>query len=140
PTFLEQGLALGARAPVYRACVFASSERPAASATTAGEDLAFAGAARLAELLRRGEVTPRALVELYVRRIERLDPTRGAFVSIRAAAALAAGGAARERLRAGESGPPLGVPVAVKDNGALAGEAGAVLHRHGYAQQQPRLP
>jgi len=102
--------------------VFASSERPAASATTAGEDLAFAGAARLAELLRRGEVTPRELVELYVRRIERLDPKLGAFVSIRAEAALAEADAALERLRAGESGPLLGVPVAVKDNVDLAGE------------------
>ena len=87
-----------------------------------GEDLAFAGVARLGELLRAGEVTPRQLVELYLARIERLDPQLNAFVSVRAEAALAEADVAHERLRAGESGPLLGVPVAVKDNVDIAGE------------------
>ena len=38
------------------------------------EDLAFAGIARQAELIRAGEVSSRELVELYLERIERLDP------------------------------------------------------------------
>lgn len=88
----------------------------------AGEDLAFAGVARLSELLRAGEVTPRELVELYLVRIERLDPRLGAFVSVRPRAALAEADAALERLRAGEPGPLLGVPVVVKDNVDIAGE------------------
>ena len=37
-------------------------------------DLAFAGPARQAELVRAGEVSSRELVELYLERIERLDP------------------------------------------------------------------
>jgi amidase len=37
-------------------------------------DLAFAGAVRQADLIRRGEVSARELVELYLNRIERLDP------------------------------------------------------------------
>src|SRR5581483_11544020 len=54
---------------------------PSADATVPqGADLAFAGLARLSELLRAGEVTPRALVELYLERIERLNPTLNAFV------------------------------------------------------------
>lgn len=57
-----------------------SSHRIETSAMT-GEDLAFAGVARLAELLRAGEVTPRELVELYLARIERFDPKLNAFVS-----------------------------------------------------------
>ncbi len=87
-----------------------------------GEDLAFAGVARLSELLRASEVTPRELVELYLARIERLDPKLNAFVSVRAEASLAEADAALGRLRAGESGPLLGVPVAVKDNVDIVGE------------------
>jgi amidase len=90
--------------------------------TAVGDDLAFAGVARQGELLRAGEVTPRDLVELYLARIERLDPQLNAFVSVRPEAARAEAVAALERLRAGESGPLLGVPVAVKDNVDIAGE------------------
>ncbi len=57
-----------------------SPQRPAEPPIPAGEDLAFAGVARRAELLRAGEVTPRELVELYLARIERLDPKLNAFV------------------------------------------------------------
>jgi amidase len=88
----------------------------------AGEDLAFAGVATLSRLLRADEVTPRELVELYLARIERLDRQLGAFVSVRPEAALAEADAALERLRAGESGPLLGVPVVVKDNVDIVGE------------------
>ena len=98
----------------------------------AGEDLAFAGVAGLSGLLRAGEVTPRELVELYLARIERLDPGLGAFVSVRPQAALAEADAALERLRAGEPGPLLGVPVVVKDNVDMAGEVTG----HGTAANQ----
>ena len=95
---------------------------PSEASIPAGDDLAFAGVACLSELLRAGEVTPRDLVELYLTRIERLDPKLNAFVSVRAEAALAEADAALGRLRAGESGPLLGVPVAVKDNVDIVGE------------------
>ena len=72
------------------------------------EELAFAGVARLGELLRASEVTPRELVELYLARIERLNPRLNAFVSVRAQRALAEADAALKRLRAGEAGPLLG--------------------------------
>src|SRR2546421_1189860 len=100
----------------------AASRRPGQEPTPTGDDLAFAGVARLSELLRAGEVTPRELVELYLARIERLDPQVNAFVSVRTDAALGEADAALGRLRAGESGPLLGVPVAVKDNVDIAGE------------------
>ena len=87
-----------------------------------GADLAFAGVARQGELLRAGQVTPRQLVECYLERIERLNPTLNALVSVRAEAALAEADAALERLKAGESGPLLGIPIAVKDNVDIAGE------------------
>jgi amidase len=86
------------------------------------DDLAFTGVAQLSEMLRAGDVTPRELVELYLARIDRLDPRLNAFVSVRAEAALVEADAALARLRAGKSAPLLGVPVAVKDNVDIAGE------------------
>ena len=41
---------------------------------TAQTDLAFAGPGALAAMVRAQETTPRELVELYLRRIEALDP------------------------------------------------------------------
>nr|WP_201447030.1 hypothetical protein [Conexibacter woesei] len=41
---------------------------------TDATDLAFAGIARQAQLVRDGEVTPRELVELHLERIGRIDP------------------------------------------------------------------
>src|SRR2546426_1511109 len=98
------------------------SDAPTDTTVPKDDDLAFAGVARLSELLLGGEVTPRELVELYLARIARLDPQLNAFVSVRAEAALAEADAALARLRAGESGPLLGVPVVVKDNVDIAGE------------------
>ncbi len=86
--------------------------------TTAGpgtDELAFAGAARQAEMLRAGEVSPRDLVELYLERIERLDPKLNAFRVVFAEKALLEADQAQARLREGEERPLLGVPVAVKD-------------------------
>ncbi len=89
---------------------------------TADDDLAFAGVARLGELVAVGQVTPRELTEFYRARIERLDPMLGAFISIRPEQALREADAALVRLRAGERGPLLGIPTAIKDNVDLAGE------------------
>jgi amidase len=84
-------------------------------------DLAFAGLARQAELIRSGEVSSRELVELYLERIERLDPELNSYRVVMAERALSeadqadAGRGDRER-------PLLGVPIAVKDNVDVAGE------------------
>ena len=90
--------------------------------TSADEDLAFAGVARLGELLGAGQVTPRELAEFYLARIERLNPTLRAFISVRAERALDEADAALRRLQDGERGPLLGMPVAVKDNTDVVGE------------------
>ena len=90
--------------------------------TSADDDLAFAGVARLGDLLGTGQVTPRELAEFYLARIERLNPTLRAFISVRAEPALAEADAALKRLRAGERGGLLGMPVAVKDNVDVSGE------------------
>ena len=54
-----------------------------------GEELAFAGIARQAELIRDGEVSSRELTELYLRRIERLGARLNAFTEVLAERALA---------------------------------------------------
>ena len=86
-------------------------------------DLAFAGAARQADLVRTGEVSPRELVDLCLDRIERLEPHLNAFRVVWAERARAEADQAQARAGSGQSDRPLlGVPVAVKDNVDVAGE------------------
>ena len=82
------------------------------------EDLAFAGIARQAELIRAGEVSARELVDLYLERAERLDPELNAFTEVLAERAVAEAEAADARRVANDDGdqPLLGVAVAIKDN------------------------
>jgi amidase len=86
------------------------------------EDLAFAGVVRQADLVRRGEVSSSELVELYLDRIERLDPELNAFRSVMAERARADARQADARRAAGDDRPLLGVPIAVKDTEDVAGE------------------
>ncbi len=88
-------------------------------------DLAFAGAVRQAELVRRREVSARELVELYLDRIERLDPILNAYRVVFRERALAEADQADGRARAGDRRPLLGVPIAIKDDCDVAGEATA---------------
>jgi amidase len=86
-------------------------------------DLAFAGAARQAELIRRREISSRELVELYLERIGRLDPELNAYRVTFAERALAEADQADGRAGAGDARPLLGVPVAIKDDSDVAGAA-----------------
>jgi len=92
-------------------------------------DLAFAGAARQAAMVRAGEVSSRELVELYLERIARLDPQLNAYRVVMAERALTDADKADGHRSSGEERPLLGVPVAVKDNVDVAGE----LTTHGTA-------
>jgi len=80
------------------------------------DELAFLSAADTARLIRGGEVSPVEVVQAYLARIERLDSTLRAYITVTAEGALAA---AREAERAQQAraaiGPLFGVPVAVKD-------------------------
>ena len=84
--------------------------------------LAFAPITRQAELIRGGELAPRDLVELYLRRIARLDPQLNAFRAVYDERALAEADQAAARLKAGDERPLLGVPIAIKDNVDVAGD------------------
>jgi amidase len=86
------------------------------------EEVAFAGAARIAELVRAKEVAPGDLVDLYLERISRIDPKLNAYRVVFGEGARADAARAEERLAAGDDAPLLGVPVAIKDNVDYAGE------------------
>jgi amidase len=85
-------------------------------------EIAFAGIARQADLMRDGDLSSRELVELYLDRIQRLNPELNAFRIVYGEAALLEAEQADARRQAGESRPLLGVPIAVKDNIDQAGE------------------
>jgi amidase len=86
---------------------------------TAERDLAFAGPRALADTVRRREVKPRELVELFVRRIEALDPKLNAFRVTMADEALAAA----DVMSGTEDKPLAGVPIAIKDDMPVAGQS-----------------
>ncbi len=68
-----------------------------------------------ARRLQAGEISSRELTELYLDRIDRLDPGINSFVTVTREQALAAADAADQRLAQGERAPLLGLPVAQKD-------------------------
>jgi amidase len=92
------------------------------SATIPDQDVAFAGAARQAEMLRAGEVSATELVRLSLDRIARLNPQLNAFRKVLAEKALLEAEQAEARLKAGEERPLLGVPIAIKNEVDVAGE------------------
>lgn len=86
------------------------------------DDLAFVGAARQAEMVRAGEVSPKELVQLCLDRIAHFDPQLNAFRKVLAEKALLEAEQAEARLKAGEERPLLGVPIAIKDEVDVVGE------------------
>ncbi len=85
-------------------------------------DLAYAGAAEQARLVREGEVSAREVVEATLERIARVDPQLNAYRVVFADRALAEADQADARSGAGQERPLLGVPVAIKDDADVAGE------------------
>lgn len=90
--------------------------------TRDGDEIAFAGAARLAEMVRGGEVSATELVGFFLDRIQRLDPQLNSFRVVLGERAMLEAEQAEARVRAGEERPLLGVPIALKDTVDLAGE------------------
>jgi amidase len=86
------------------------------------DDLAFVGAARQAEMVRAGKVSPTELVRLCLERIGRIDPQLNAFRKVFAEKALLEAEQAEARLKGGDERPLLGVPIAIKDESDVLGE------------------
>ncbi len=78
------------------------------------DDLAFAPALEQAALVRAGDISAIELVELYLERIERLDPQLNSYVTVDADGARAAAHAPAD-------GPFKGVPIPIKDLNETAG-------------------
>ena len=84
--------------------------------------LAFAPIAELATLIRRGELSPLELTELYLRRIEQYDPALNAYLAVTAERARAQARAAEAQISSGTYlGPLHGIPLAFKDLVDVAG-------------------
>jgi amidase len=81
------------------------------------DDLMFRPPGELAALVRAGELSARELVGESLARIEALDPQLGAFVEVDHDGALRAADA----IAPGDERPFAGVPIAIKNNRAVAG-------------------
>src|SRR5438105_7837106 len=84
-------------------------------------DLAFTPALELAGLIRRKEVSPVELVELYATRIEKLNPQLNAYVTPTLDRAMDDARAAEGELSGDDLPRFLGVPISIKDLNDTAG-------------------
>jgi aspartyl-tRNA(Asn)/glutamyl-tRNA(Gln) amidotransferase subunit A len=80
-------------------------------------ELEFVSIEALSALLAKKKISPVELTQLYLSRIERLNPKLNAFITVASESALAEARAAeRELLRGRRRGTLQGIPVALKDN------------------------
>jgi aspartyl-tRNA(Asn)/glutamyl-tRNA(Gln) amidotransferase subunit A len=79
------------------------------------DEIAYATIRGLGARYRKRELSPVEVTRALLARIEKLDPTLHAFVTLTADRALADARAAEEALRRGDARPLLGIPVAHKD-------------------------
>jgi aspartyl-tRNA(Asn)/glutamyl-tRNA(Gln) amidotransferase subunit A len=85
-------------------------------------DTAFRAAWQLADAVRNGELSPVALVQSCLDRIDALNPSLNAFVALRREEALEEAAALQKLIVAGKRlGPLAGLPVGVKDLEDVAG-------------------
>jgi amidase len=85
---------------------------------TTAADLLFRPVTELAEAVRSGETTARDLVQTSLDRIEELNPRLNAFVDVFAEEALAEA----SDIASDDGRPFAGVPIAIKNNRAIAGK------------------
>lgn len=79
-------------------------------------DIPFLSATETAKAIKARQLSPREVVQAYLDRIDRLDPSLHAFITVTREQALAAARGAEQRLmQADDLGPLFGVPIAVKD-------------------------
>src|SRR4028118_1169737 len=88
-------------------------------------DRAFTPALQLAESIRAKEVSPLEIVNLYLERIDRLNPELGSYFTVTADRALDLASSQTEQLaglnKSQELPPFFGVPIGIKDLTPVAG-------------------
>lgn len=83
---------------------------------TSGDDILFASISEIAACYRRGDLSPVEVTERTLARIDALNPTLNAFITVAAESVLASARQAEAELRAGtDRGLLHGIPVALKD-------------------------
>src|ERR1700731_3852492 len=85
------------------------------------EALAFATMEELGSLLAKRKVSPVEITEIFLRRIERLNPSLNAYLTVTAERAVAEARRAEKEMAGNRrsrnaSRPLLGIPIALKDN------------------------
>ena len=85
------------------------------------DELCYAGIRELGGLFRRRELGPVDYATDQLRRIETLDKSLNAYVTVTAERALADARAAEAALKRGDAGPLTGIPIAYKDLYATKG-------------------
>lgn len=89
----------------------------AAGYTTEPDDLAFLSIEQASQLLRGKRLSPVELVKAAIARIERLNPSLNAFITVVAERARREARAAQKEIAQGRwKGPLHGIPIALKDN------------------------
>lgn len=84
-------------------------------------DLAFTSAIEQARLIRAKEISPVELTQLYLDRIEQLNPKLGSFFTVLAEQAISDATSKTEQLSESELPPFFGVPIAIKDLNPVEG-------------------
>ena len=101
--------------------------------TTPTIDTAYLTAAELGRLYRSGALKPTEVVASLLTRIERLQPTIRAYITVTGERAMAEAEAAERALADGDTRPLLGVPMAYKDIYLTAGvrtTGGSAVYEH----------
>ena len=97
------------------------------------EALVFASATALLELISTGQVSPVELTELYLSRIDRLDPQLNSFLLLNRDEALQTAKVAEDAVAHGDAlGPLHGLPIPIKDTQMTKGlrtTAGSLLFK-----------
>ena len=82
----------------------------------AGNKIAFLSAAEITTAIKAKQISPTEVVQSYLERIDRLDSTLNAYITVCREEALGAASDAEKAITSGDiSGPLFGVPIAVKD-------------------------
>jgi Asp-tRNA(Asn)/Glu-tRNA(Gln) amidotransferase A subunit family amidase len=106
----------GYSAPPQGPVAAQGNRRPVMSMPQGIEELAFATVRELGELVRERKVSSRALTDMYLRRLERHDPSVHAVISLTVERARAQAAALDEELARGRyRGPLHGIPWGAKD-------------------------